>query len=248
MPHEDGRRSHTVRIVTYNIHRCRGLDGRTRPSRIAAVLASINADIVALQEVVGRQPVEARAGRRTRRGARDGLGHGADAASPQRALRQRRPQPLPRHASSAARPQLEDVRAAARAARRPDHRRRRTSCTSTTCTSARRCSSAAIRRAGSRRSCTIAGLRVPRSCSAISTNGHAGSPPTCSPKSCTASICGSTCSESAPIRASFRSSISITFITKAHASRSSKVWLPKDRMAMMASDHLPLVADLTLRF
>ena len=27
-----------------------------------------------------------------------------------------------------------------------------------------------------------------------------------------------------------------------------KVWLPKDRMAMMASDHLPLVADLKLRF
>jgi endonuclease/exonuclease/phosphatase family metal-dependent hydrolase len=27
-----------------------------------------------------------------------------------------------------------------------------------------------------------------------------------------------------------------------------KVWLPKDRMTMMASDHLPLVADLKLRF
>jgi endonuclease/exonuclease/phosphatase family metal-dependent hydrolase len=27
-----------------------------------------------------------------------------------------------------------------------------------------------------------------------------------------------------------------------------KVWLPKDRMAMMASDHLPLVADLKIRF
>ena len=46
----------TLRIATYNIHRCRGLDGRTRPERIAAVLRAIDADIVALQEVVGAGP------------------------------------------------------------------------------------------------------------------------------------------------------------------------------------------------
>ena len=46
----------TLRIATYNIHRCRGLDGRTRPERIAAVLKSINADVIALQEVVGPGP------------------------------------------------------------------------------------------------------------------------------------------------------------------------------------------------
>jgi endonuclease/exonuclease/phosphatase family metal-dependent hydrolase len=45
-----------LRIVTYNIHRCRGLDGRTRPDRIAAVLATIDADVIALQEVVGSGP------------------------------------------------------------------------------------------------------------------------------------------------------------------------------------------------
>jgi endonuclease/exonuclease/phosphatase family metal-dependent hydrolase len=45
-----------LRIATYNVHRCRGLDGRTRPDRIAAVLRSINADVVALQEVVGAGP------------------------------------------------------------------------------------------------------------------------------------------------------------------------------------------------
>jgi len=45
-----------LRIATYNIHRCRGLDGRTRPERIVAVLSSINADVVALQEVVGAGP------------------------------------------------------------------------------------------------------------------------------------------------------------------------------------------------
>jgi endonuclease/exonuclease/phosphatase family metal-dependent hydrolase len=42
-----------LRIVTYNIHRCRGLDRRTRPQRIAAVLATIDPDVVALQEVIG---------------------------------------------------------------------------------------------------------------------------------------------------------------------------------------------------
>jgi endonuclease/exonuclease/phosphatase family metal-dependent hydrolase len=50
--------AHTIRIVTYNIHKCRGLDGRTRPERIAAVLATINADIIALQEVVGASPLK----------------------------------------------------------------------------------------------------------------------------------------------------------------------------------------------
>ena len=43
----------TLRVATYNIHRCRGLDGRTVPARIAEVIRAIDADIVALQEVVG---------------------------------------------------------------------------------------------------------------------------------------------------------------------------------------------------
>jgi len=46
----------TLRVATYNIHRCRGLDGRTRPDRIAAVLKSIDADVIALQEVIGPGP------------------------------------------------------------------------------------------------------------------------------------------------------------------------------------------------
>ena len=46
----------TLRIATYNIHRCRGLDGRTRPERTAAVIRSLDADVVALQEVVGMGP------------------------------------------------------------------------------------------------------------------------------------------------------------------------------------------------
>jgi endonuclease/exonuclease/phosphatase family metal-dependent hydrolase len=42
-----------VRIATYNVHRCRGMDRRINPSRIVDVLRDINADVIALQEVVG---------------------------------------------------------------------------------------------------------------------------------------------------------------------------------------------------
>lgn len=41
-----------MRVATYNVHKCSGLDGRVRPSRIVQVLSEIDADIVALQEVV----------------------------------------------------------------------------------------------------------------------------------------------------------------------------------------------------
>jgi len=43
----------TIRVATYNIHRCRGMDGRTNPVRAADVIRSIEPDIVALQEVIG---------------------------------------------------------------------------------------------------------------------------------------------------------------------------------------------------
>jgi endonuclease/exonuclease/phosphatase family metal-dependent hydrolase len=42
-----------VRIATYNVHRCRGMDRRINPSRIVDVLRDINADVIALQEVIG---------------------------------------------------------------------------------------------------------------------------------------------------------------------------------------------------
>jgi endonuclease/exonuclease/phosphatase family metal-dependent hydrolase len=44
---------YSFRVATYNIHKCRGLDRRESPKRIAEVLKQIDADIVALQEVVG---------------------------------------------------------------------------------------------------------------------------------------------------------------------------------------------------
>ena len=46
----------TLRVATYNIHRSRGLDGRTIPSRIAEVIRTIDPDVIALQEVVGAGP------------------------------------------------------------------------------------------------------------------------------------------------------------------------------------------------
>lgn len=42
----------SFRIVTYNVHKCRGLDRRVRPQRIVEILGEINADIIALQEVL----------------------------------------------------------------------------------------------------------------------------------------------------------------------------------------------------
>lgn len=45
-------RSSSLRVVTYNIHKCRGLDRRVRPGRIVDVLGKIDADIIALQEVL----------------------------------------------------------------------------------------------------------------------------------------------------------------------------------------------------
>ncbi len=45
-------RRDAIRIATYNIHKACGLDGRVRPGRIAEVLGEIDADVVALQEVV----------------------------------------------------------------------------------------------------------------------------------------------------------------------------------------------------
>ena len=42
----------SLRIVTYNVHKCRGMDRLVRPERIVQVLRELRPDIVALQEVV----------------------------------------------------------------------------------------------------------------------------------------------------------------------------------------------------
>jgi endonuclease/exonuclease/phosphatase family metal-dependent hydrolase len=42
----------TLRIATYNIHKCRGMDRRVLPGRIAEVIDELNVDVLALQEVL----------------------------------------------------------------------------------------------------------------------------------------------------------------------------------------------------
>jgi endonuclease/exonuclease/phosphatase family metal-dependent hydrolase len=48
-----------IRVATYNVHKCRGLDRRTMPERIADVITELDADVVAMQEILdvrnGRQ-------------------------------------------------------------------------------------------------------------------------------------------------------------------------------------------------
>jgi endonuclease/exonuclease/phosphatase family metal-dependent hydrolase len=40
-----------MKVASYNIHKCRGMDGRTRPDRILEVVKQLDADLIALQEV-----------------------------------------------------------------------------------------------------------------------------------------------------------------------------------------------------
>lgn len=40
-----------LKVVTYNVHRCLGVDGKLSPQRIAQVIAETGADVVALQEL-----------------------------------------------------------------------------------------------------------------------------------------------------------------------------------------------------
>lgn len=47
-----------LRVATYNVHKCQGLDRRVRPERIARVLGEIDADLIGLQEVVCHQGEE----------------------------------------------------------------------------------------------------------------------------------------------------------------------------------------------
>jgi endonuclease/exonuclease/phosphatase family metal-dependent hydrolase len=50
-PNETEDKPPSLRVMTYNIHSCIGLDGKARPERIAQVIRSSRADLVALQEV-----------------------------------------------------------------------------------------------------------------------------------------------------------------------------------------------------
>jgi endonuclease/exonuclease/phosphatase family metal-dependent hydrolase len=44
------RAADCLRVATYNVHACVGIDGRYDPDRVAAVVAELDADVVAVQE------------------------------------------------------------------------------------------------------------------------------------------------------------------------------------------------------
>jgi endonuclease/exonuclease/phosphatase family metal-dependent hydrolase len=48
-----------LRVASYNVHQCVGLDGRRDPARVAAVLREIDADFVGLQEIDARPGADA---------------------------------------------------------------------------------------------------------------------------------------------------------------------------------------------
>jgi endonuclease/exonuclease/phosphatase family metal-dependent hydrolase len=45
-----------LRLLTWNVHRCTGRDGKASPERIAEVIAATAPDVVALQEVDVHRP------------------------------------------------------------------------------------------------------------------------------------------------------------------------------------------------
>jgi endonuclease/exonuclease/phosphatase family metal-dependent hydrolase len=47
--------SSSFRVATYNIHKCRGLDMKFAPERIISVLRELDADVICMQEVVNIQ-------------------------------------------------------------------------------------------------------------------------------------------------------------------------------------------------
>lgn len=41
-----------IRVATYNVHKCVGMDRRRSPERVAAVIRELDADVVAIQEIL----------------------------------------------------------------------------------------------------------------------------------------------------------------------------------------------------
>jgi len=48
---KDQRSLMNLKVMSYNVHACKGSDGTISPDRIASVIDDSNADIVALQEL-----------------------------------------------------------------------------------------------------------------------------------------------------------------------------------------------------
>ena len=160
-----------LRIATYNVHRCRGLDRRVNPSRMAAVLADIDADVIALQEVMGSNA--SNPGHAEELGAALGMGW---VMAPARRLRGHlfgnvmlSRLPIREHSQF----DLSWNGREPRCCQRVDLAVSDHTVHLYNAPSARRCASVVIRRFGWPRSSTIAGSRGRRWCSAISTSGRA---------------------------------------------------------------------------
>ena len=41
-----------LRVATYNVHKCRGMDRKTSPERIARILQGLDADVIGVQEIL----------------------------------------------------------------------------------------------------------------------------------------------------------------------------------------------------
>ena len=55
-PAIESNNRHQVRVMTYNVHSCVGMDGKLSPARIAKLISRLDVDVVAIQEVdVGRK-------------------------------------------------------------------------------------------------------------------------------------------------------------------------------------------------
>ena len=137
------------------------MDGRTCPSARSTCSRGLNADIIALQEVIGAGPNDS--GHAEEIGAALGMGW---VMASVRHLRGHQfgnvvLSHYPDSPARAVRPVVAHVRAALLPARR--HRRSTTRrCTSSTCISARRTASGRIRPSGSRRSCTTGASHPPK--------------------------------------------------------------------------------------
>ena len=110
-----------IRVASYNIHKCRGLDRRTDPERIAKIIAELDADVVALQEILdvrdGRPEFDQARRITAELGTLSPLLRGEPSAL-RRTLRQHDSQPV----SRAGLPQLRPHLASSRKTRMPSHR------------------------------------------------------------------------------------------------------------------------------
>ena len=221
--------------------------GAPGPTRIAAVLATIDADIVALQEVIG--PGLDGAGHAEEIGAALGMGW---VMAPTRELRRHQfgnavlsRFPIREHTQHdlTGRPASRGAASASRSTSAATG-----CCRSTTCTSARRCSSAATRRRASRLGPRPPRVRRRRSCSATSTNGRAGPRRRRRSRDRLKSVDLYRHLRRRRTYPGFFPLLHLDHIYFAGDIEVRKIELPRTRLALVASDHLPLVADIRVRF